>query len=112
MCDKGLIELIGDSYKIKQTKKRKLVEETLAELTSQCTPFSESEALVFPETQKFPESLILRKSLSTPELPSAQPPTPKKPEKHQGDECTHNLVLFQNLLKEMEEIKWFIKSTE
>ena len=56
--------------------------------------------------------MFLRKSLSTPELPSAQPPTPKRPVKHPGDECTHNLVLFQNLMKEMEEIKRFTKSTE
>ena len=39
MCDKDLIELIGHSYKIKQTKERKLVEETLAKLTSQCPSF-------------------------------------------------------------------------
>ena len=62
-------------------------------------PFSESETLVFPETSNSPESLFLRKSLSTPEIPSAQPPTPKRPVKHPADECTHNLVLFQNLLK-------------
>ena len=94
MCDKGLIELIGDSYKIKKTKERKLVEETLTEVTSQCPHFSESETLVSPETQKSPESLFLQKRLSTPELPSAQPPTPKRPVKHLGGECTHNLVLF------------------
>ena len=34
MCDKGLIELTDSSDKIKQRKERKLVEETLAELTS------------------------------------------------------------------------------
>ena len=68
--------------KSKKTKERKLVEETLAELTSQCPPFSESETLAFPEIQKSPESLFLRKNLSTPELPSAQPPTPKRPVKH------------------------------
>ena len=89
-----------------------MAEETLAKLTSQCAPFSESETLVFSETQKSPESWFLRKSLSIPELPSAQPPTPKRPVKHPGDECTHNLVLFQNLLKEMEETKRFTKSTE
>ena len=79
---------------------------------SQCPPFSESGTLAFPETQKSPESLFLRESLSTPELPSSQPPTPKRPVKHPADKCTHNLVLFQNLLKEMKEIKWFTKSTE
>ena len=78
----------------------------------QCAPFSESETLVFAELQKSPEPLFLRKSLNTPELPSAQPPTPKRPVKHAGDECMHNLVLFQNLLKEMEEINWFTKSNE
>ena len=93
-CDKGLIELVDDSYKIKQTKEREFVEETLAELTNQCPPFSESETLVFPGTPKSPDSLFLRKTLSTPEIPSAQPPTPKRPVKHPGDECTHNLVLF------------------
>ena len=112
MCNKGFTELVDDSYKIKQTRERKLVEETLAELTSHCAPFSESETLVFQESQKSSESLFLRKSLSTPERPSAQPLTPKKPVKHPGDKCTHNLVLFQNLLKEMEEIKLFTKSTE
>ena len=77
-----------------------------------CPFFSESETSVFPKNLKSLGSLFLRKSLSTPELPSAQPPTPKTPVKHLGDECTHNLLLFQNLLKEMEEIKWFTKSTE
>ena len=62
--------------------------------------------------KKSSESLFLRKSLSTPELSSAQPPTPKRPVKHPGDERTHNLVLFQSLLKEMEEIKRFTKLTE
>ena len=102
ICDKGLIELIDDFYEIKQTKEQKLVEETLAKLKSQCSPFSESETLVFPETQKSTESLFLRKSLSTLELPSAQQTTPKRPVKHAGDEFTHNLVLFHNFLKEME----------
>ena len=46
MCDNGLIELTDDCYKIKQIKEHKLVEETLAELTSQCPSFSESETLV------------------------------------------------------------------
>ena len=66
MCDKGLIELIDDSYKIKQTKKRKLAEKNLAEPTSQCPLFFESETLAFPETPKPLESLFWRKSLSTP----------------------------------------------
>ena len=59
MCSKGLIELVDDSYKIKQTRERKLVEETLTKLTSQYTPFPGSETLVFPESPKFPESLFL-----------------------------------------------------
>ena len=94
-----------------KSNKRKLTEETLAKLKSQCALFSESEALVFPETPKFPELLFLRKNLSTPEIPSAQPPTPKRTVKYRRDECTHSLILFQNL-KEMEEIKRFTKSTE
>ena len=112
MCDKGLIELVDDSYKTKQKKEPKFVEDILAELTNQCPHFSESEALVFPETENSPESLFLRKRLSTPETPSAQPPTPERTVKHPGDKCTHYLVLFQNLLRVMEEIKWFTKSTE
>ena len=92
ICNKGLIELVDDFYKIKQTRELNLAEETLAELTGQCAPLSESETLVFPKSPKSPESLLLRKSLSTPELPSAQPPTPRRPVKHPGDECTHNLV--------------------
>ena len=89
-----------------------MVEETVAELTSQGHPFSKSETLVFPEIQKSPESLFLRKGLEPPELLSAQPPTPKRTVKHLADECKYNLVLFQNLLKEMEDIKRFTKSTE
>ena len=77
-----------------------MVEETLAELTSQCAPFFELETLVIPETLKSPESLFLRKSLSTPEFLSAQPPTPKRPVKHLGDDCTHNVILFQNFMKD------------
>ena len=38
MCKKGLTELVDDSYKIKQAR-GKMVEETLAELTSQCATF-------------------------------------------------------------------------
>ena len=55
MCHKGLIELVDDAYKIKQIQERKLVKETLVELTSQCVPFSESEILVIPENPKSPE---------------------------------------------------------
>ena len=112
MRDKGLIEPVDDSYKIKQTKERNLVEETLAKLMRQCAPFSESEALVFPETLKFLESLFLRKSLSTPELLSAEPPMFKRPLKHTRDECTNNLVLCQTFLKKLEEIERFTKLTE
>ena len=36
----------------------------------------------------------------------------KRPVRYPGDECTHNLVLFQNLLEEMEGMKRFTKSTE
>ena len=81
----------------------------LAELTSQCAPNSESVTLVFRESQKSAESLFLSNSWSTPKLPSAQPPTPKRLVKQPRGECTHNLVLFQNFLKEMEEIRRFYK---
>ena len=67
---------------------------------------------VFPETQKSPKSWFLRKSFSTPELPSAQPPTPTRPVKHPGDKYAHNLNLFQELLIGMEEIKRFTQSVE
>ena len=56
--------------------------------------------------------MFLRKSLGTPEIPSAQPLAPKRPVKHPGGELTHNLVLFQNLLKEIEKIKRFTRLTE
>ena len=100
MCDKGFKELVDDSYTLKQTKERKLVEETLFEFTSQCAPFSESETLAFPETEKSLKSLFLLKSFSASELRSAQPPMPEGPVKHPGEECTHNIVLFQNLLRD------------
>ena len=112
MCNKALIEPFDNSYKIKQTKERNLVEDAPAKLTRQCALFSESEALVFPETPKSLELLFLRKSLSTPELASAEPPTSKRPLKHTGDECTNNLVLFQTSLKKLKEIKRFTKFTE
>ena len=43
MYDIGLMELIDNAYKFKQAKERELVEETLVEITSQYTLFSESE---------------------------------------------------------------------
>ena len=46
MCDKSWLIILTKS---KKTLERKLAEETLAELTSQCTPFSESYSLVTPE---------------------------------------------------------------
>ena len=52
------------------------------------------------------------KRQSTPEPPSAKRPTTKRPVKHPRNECTQNLVLFQNLQKEMKELKRFTKSTE
>ena len=62
MCDRGRIELVDDSCIIKQTRERKLVEETLAELTSLYPPFSEPEILVFLETPTFPESFFCEKA--------------------------------------------------
>ena len=50
MCEKGLIEPVDDSCKIKQTKERELVEHTLSELTNLCPSFSESESLVFAQS--------------------------------------------------------------
>ena len=75
-------------------------------------PFSESATLAISETQKSPESLFFKKSFSTSELSSTQSTKPKRPLKHLENDCTYNLVLFQNLMKEMEEIKWLIKSTD
>ena len=64
-------------------------------------------------TEKSPKSLFLPNSLSAPELPPAQPSTPKWTVERLGDSCTHGLVLSQNLFtKEMEEIKRFTKSTQ
>ena len=82
-----------------------MVGETLAELTSQCAQFSESETLVVPETQKSREN-HLQKRLSTQELPSSQPPTLR--DLYDIQETN----VRQNLRKEMEEIKRFTKSTE
>ena len=62
MCNKGFMELGDDTHKIKQTQERKLVEEILVELSSQSAPFSESETLVIPKTQKFPESFFYEKA--------------------------------------------------
>ena len=87
MCDIGLMELIDNAYKFKQTKERELVEETLVEITSQYALFSESETCF----------VFFQKSLSPPELPSAQPPTSKRPAKHLRDGSKYNLVLLQNL---------------
>ena len=65
MCFKGFTELVNNTYKIKQTQEGTLVEETLAELTSQYATFSESKTLVTPETQKSSESLFLWKGTVT-----------------------------------------------
>ena len=57
---------MDDAYNIKQTQERKLVEETLAKLTSQRASFSESETSVIPKTRKSSDSLFFRKGLGTP----------------------------------------------
>ena len=112
MCDKGLIELVDDSYKVKQTKERELIKRPQPNSRINIHRFLNQRLQFFQKPKNSAESLFLRKSLSTKEIPSAQSPTPKRPAKHSGEECTHNLVLFQNLLKEMEEIKRFTKSIE
>ena len=61
MCDKGLIELTDSSDKIKQRKERKLVEETLAELTSLWVrDFS------FSRNPKIPRIIVFTKKLKHP----------------------------------------------
>ena len=53
---------------------------------------------------------FLRGSLNTPELPSGQPSTPRRPVKHLEDDWTHNLAYFPIvLMEEMQQIKQFTK---
>ena len=59
MYDIGLMELIDNAYKFKQTKERELVEETLVEITSQYALFSESETcFAFFKKNKLPRTTI------------------------------------------------------
>ena len=98
MCHKKIIELVDDACKLKQRQDRKLVEKTQSEITIQCSRFSQSETLIIPETQKFPECatwLFLRENLNTLELPSAQLSMAKRAVKHLEDVCTHKLAYFQ-----------------
>ena len=101
MCDKGIIELVDDARKIKQTQDRKLVAETQSEITCQCVLFSQSETLIIPETQKSLACitlLFLRGSLNAPELPSGQSSTTKRSAKHLENSCTCDLAHFQKFL--------------
>ena len=100
ICDKGLIELVDDSYKIKQTKKCELVEETIWPNSQIKIPLFLNQRLQFLQESKNPRNHCFYEKAQAPQ------------KFHLGQECTHNLVLFQNLLKEMEEIKRFTKSTE
>ena len=59
MYDIGLMELIDNAYKFKQTKERELVEETLVEITIQYALFSESETcFAFFKKNKPPRTTI------------------------------------------------------
>ena len=83
LTDQDIIELIGDTYKIKQTQGHALTELTSA---------------IFHKTQK------------TPDISLEVPHTPKRPLKPTEKDTRNNFTSFRNIfMKELEAIKDFTK---
>ena len=119
LIDQNIIELIGDTYNVKQTQQHTLTDNTQVESITMMVPEAQNNAHIasftIPETQKSPEliSAVFRESLkaSDPSLEVAH--NPKRPLKPTEKDTTHNLTSFQNIfMKELEPIKDFTKSVE
>ena len=119
LIDQNIIELIGDTYNVKQTQQHTLTDNTQVESITMMVPEAQNNALIasftIPETQKSPEltSAVFRESLKASDPSLEVVHNPKRPLKPTEKDTTNNLTSFQNIfMKELEPIKDFKKSVE
>ena len=125
LMDQNIIELIGDTYKIKQRQEHTLTDNIQVESITMMVPETQNNThiiIIFilyiihiPEMLKLPEltSAIFRETQKTPDTSLEIPHTPKRPLKPTEQDATHNFTSFQNIfIKELEAIKNFTKSVE
>ena len=85
LIDQNIIELIGDTYKIKQTQENTLTDNTQVESITMMVPETQDNThltfFTIPETQKSPEftSAIFERLRKTPDLSLEVPHTLKRP---------------------------------
>ena len=86
LIDQNIIELIGDTYKIKQTQGHTLTNNTQVESITMVVPEAQNTthitSFTIPETQKSPEftSAIFHKTQKkNPDISLEVPHTPKRP---------------------------------
>ena len=85
LIDQNIIELIGDTYKIKQTQENTLTDNTQVESITMMVPETQDNThltfFTIPETQKLPEftSAIFERLRKTPDLSLEVPHTLKRP---------------------------------
>ena len=119
LIDQNVIELIGDTYKIKQTQGYTLIDNIQVESITMMVPEIQNTthitSFTIPETQKLSEftSAIFQETQKTPTISLEVPHTPKRPLKPTEKDTTHNFTSFQNIFtKELEAIKDFTKSVD
>ena len=119
LIDENIIELTGDTYKIKQTQGHTITDNTQVESITMMVPETQNTthitSFTILETQKSPEltSTIFHKTQKTSDISLEVPHTPKRPLKPTEKDTTHNFTSFQNIfMKELETIKDFTKSVE
>ena len=119
LIDQNIIELIGETCKIKQTQGHTLTDNTQIDSITMMVPETQNTthktSFTIPETQKSPEltSAIFHKTQKTPDISLEVPHTTKRPLKPTEKDTTNNFTSFQNIfMKELETIKDFTKSVE
>ena len=119
LIDQNIIELIGDTYKVKQTQEHTLTDNTQVESITMMVPETQNNthitSFTIPEAKKVPEltSAIFWETQKSPDPSLEVPHTPKRPLKPTEKDTTHNFTSFQNIfMKELEAIEDFTKSVE
>ena len=113
LINQNIIELIGDTYKIKQTRNTQV--ESMTMMVPETQNNTHITSCTIPETQKSPEltSAKFQETQKTPDSSLEAPHTPKRPLKPIEKDTTHNFTSFQNIFKkELEAIKDFTKPVE
>ena len=112
LIDQNIIELIGDTCKIKQTQEDTLTGNTQVAIITMMVPETQNNthitSFTIPEAKKVPEltSAIFWETQKSPDPSLEVPHTPKRPLKPTEQGTTHKFTYFQNIfIKELEVIK-------